>query len=183
MERLKKGWVLLVSLLVLSAPVSAGQSGAKAGLLLPGGMTVDNGRARDFDANAGLMLGVFSDFQLGDKVSAGPFLDFSQFTVADGSGVSKIDVGASLKFRVRATPQVVVRPFVNLAYGYASITTDNLTGFVTEASNSFLVYALGVEAVYERYVFDVGYTGASGGNEEFVYFWGQTYLRVGYLFD
>jgi hypothetical protein len=158
------------------------QAGFKAGLLFEGGVTVDSGTARDFDADSGFMLGGFMDIPWQGNLSYGPFVDYSSFTAADNDGVGKLDIGAAVRYHIDTSGDIKLRPFVSVAYGMADMDEDPVIGFVSESSNDLFVYSVGIEAVYQNYIFDFAYTEASGGNEEDVYFWGQTYLRAGILY-
>jgi len=157
--------------------------GIKVGALFPGGVTVSSGKSRDFDVHSGTTLGLLWDFPVFNYFYLGPFVDYSMFTAADDDGITKFDVGLALKFKFSLSDNLVLRPAVSLAYGHANITPDpGINNYVTEESNDFFVYQAFIEAIYNSIVVDFGYAEAEGGNEEDVYFYGQTFLRVGYLF-
>lgn len=150
--------------------------GVKAGLVLPGTITVENGRATDYDTDTGVVIGGFVDSRLGAKLDGGFFVDLSNVPSSDaGESATRLDLGVTLKGHfLMSSGNLILRPGIGLGLGLAKAGGESGVHLLT--LNGF------VEAIFPftdemSWLGEIGFTTApTGGN-------GDVWVTHGPIFE
>lgn len=175
-----------VMLAVFAAPAAtaapqdaAYEAGASIGIWLPGTIDIDG---FDFDKDAGFLLRAFADMYVAPKFAVGAYFNYTSSEV-EGLDATSVEFGMALKPRFFLSPDISVKPGLNIGYRNSSIdipASDNVDGLAVNLSVE-LQYHLGTGLIP---FLDIGFLSQpTGGNSDSDVTWAPIfYINFGAAF-